>query len=92
MEPRQDHSQLSGIFEEGWYSRLKNDPVYAGIGANYYGYSTYIGSMAMYNGVTTATPYRDQDQAQPEADSKIARAADEVGATGDSMGGTYLGL
>lgn len=90
MQPRDDHSQLSSVFEEGWYKRLKSDPVYAGLGANYYGYPTYVGSMAMYNGVTTAMPY--QDQAQPEADSKIARAADEVGATGDSMGGTYLGL
>jgi hypothetical protein len=90
MEPRQDHSQLSGIFEEGWYKRLKNDPAFAGLGANYYGYPAYIGSMSMYNGMTTALPH--DDQAQPEPGSKMANAAEEVGATGDSMGGTYTGL
>lgn len=90
MHPRDDHSQLSSVFEEEWYKRLKNDPAYAGIGANYYGYPAYIGTMAMYNGMTTALPH--DDQAQPDADSKIAGAASEVGATGETAGGTDIGL
>jgi len=90
MEPRQDHSQLSSVFKDEWYKRLKNDPVYAGLGGNYYGYPAYIGSMAMYNGMTTALPH--DDQAQPDPDSKMAGAAQEVGATGESMGGTDIGI
>jgi hypothetical protein len=52
---------------------------FSGAGYWWYGYPSYTGSSAMFNGVTTAAQW--SDQAQPEADSKMAGAISEAGAT-----------
>ena len=51
---------------------------YGGAGYWWYGYPTYMGSSAMFNGVTTAS--QGSEQAQPDADSKMIGAISEAGA------------
>jgi hypothetical protein len=51
---------------------------FSGAGYWWYGYPTYMGSAAMFNGVTSAAQW--SEQAQPDADSKMAGAISEAGA------------
>lgn len=76
-------NQLAQYFENEMLRRSNQIPEkgFSGMGYWYSGYPTYIGaSVTQYGAMSTASPQRP-DQAQPDSDSKIARAAVEAGAT-----------
>ena len=81
MYSRIDQDQLAPYYEAELRKRGRQYPQsgFTGIGYWYWGYPTYIGGMGI-NGALTTVSYPQNDQAQPDADSKMNGAISEAGA------------
>lgn len=81
MFPYIEQNQLASYYEAEMrkYGNQKIERGYTGTGYWYYGYPTYISSLQGTSNITTAAPPQ-ADQAQPDADSKMAGAIWEAGA------------
>lgn len=81
MFPYIEQNQLAPYYEAEMrrYGRQNIERGYTGIGYWFSGYPTYISAMQGTSGITTAAPPQG-DQAQPDADSKMAGAILEAGA------------
>lgn len=81
MLPYIDQSQLAPYYEAEMRKRGHQNIVggYSGMGYWFYGYPAYISALQGTSGLTTATP-TEAEQAQPDADSKMAGAISEAGA------------
>jgi hypothetical protein len=89
MLPSPEQTQLLSYYEaemrkQGHQNREKG---FSGMGYWFPSYPVYIGALSGYGSMSTALP-PIPEQAQPDADSKIASVSYEAGATSDgqSMG------
>ena len=79
MFPNSESAQLAPYFEaqKRKAGHQKRERGIVGAGYWYGGYPYYIGAMALGGALTQVTP-PDNDQAQPDMDSKVTNAAAEV--------------
>jgi hypothetical protein len=87
--PSPEQAQLLKYYEAEMrkYGRQKPEKGFSGMGYWFPSYPVYIGALSEFGSMASALP-PTPEQAQPDADSKIASVSLEAGATSDgqSMG------